>query len=493
MNKVQEILDFDLKMRNCIPNDSDLYDLSELNIGNMYNELPILKTNEFLNKPKICLDFEEFKNRFYKKYPILKYFNYENLVIAGSSVANTLIDYNETGYSNRSDIDFFIYGLDEIDAFKRLKLWLSDLGKHALHDYERNIHKKVDDSQKNPDPRNHKTIHDFPNFSESKYFNIVRNNYTITVNYGMENYQIVFRLYNNISQILHGFDLGSSSVAFNGERLFFTKLGKFCFENMCNIVDTTKRSTTYEHRLAKYYKRSFNIVLPSLDIKKLRTNYFKYNLPEVCELPFLKFKYHKLIGNEIVDCTIIEDFDKEKKKVKKSDYKLDLTAGEIDSCYELSFELTRRNLFEILKKIRGFETNDFYYHAITVVEPKKIKDIISTPPLIDKNIIVRIYNVLFNKSMNQNKLNISSIRKYITEDSIENIIGEIMNNDDLYLKNLKERQMKVVFDKIDELENRNWKIINWVKQNPGTQICGSYNPIIEDESKWYGDYYLEKK
>jgi len=36
---------------------------------------------------------------------------------------------------------------------------------------------------------------------------------------------------------------------------------------MVNVVDTTRRSTTYERRLHKYLKRGFSIAIPKLDIK----------------------------------------------------------------------------------------------------------------------------------------------------------------------------------------------------------------------------------
>jgi len=31
--------------------------------------------------------------------------------------------------------------------------------------------------------------------------------------------------------------------------------------------------------------------------------------------------------------------------------------------------------------------------------------------------------------------------------------------------------------------------IAWVTENPTTQLTSSYNPIMEDAEKWYGNYY----
>ena len=112
------------------------------------------------------------------------------------------------------------------------------------------------------------------------------------------------RLYKTASEILHGFDLGSSAVGYDGDNIYFTTLGKFCHEFSCNIIDTTRRSTTYEQRLAKYFNRGFNIVLPKFDITKLRTIYFKYDKSEICELPYFTFGYDAIIGNKIT----VDDF-----------------------------------------------------------------------------------------------------------------------------------------------------------------------------------------
>jgi hypothetical protein len=35
------------------------------------------------------------------------------------------------------------------------------------------------------------------------------------------------------------------------------------------------------------------------------------------------------------------------------------------------------------------------------------------------------------------------------------------------------------------------KVIPWKTQNPGDQLVGSFNPIIEDPKKWYMSYYID--
>src|SRR5690606_20981381 len=79
--------------------------------------------------------------------------------------------------------------------------------------------------------------------------------------------QIIYRLYTSKSEILHGFDIGSSAVGYDGKYVYFTSLSKFAYEYGCNIVDISRRSTTYEQRLIKYLKRGFKIILPDLCTK----------------------------------------------------------------------------------------------------------------------------------------------------------------------------------------------------------------------------------
>ncbi len=143
---------------------------------------------------------------------------------------------------------------------------------------------------------------------------LARNNNMIFIDIGNYKFQIILRLYNTISEILHGFDLGSCAVGFDGTTVFLTTLGKFCYEHMCNIVDVSKKSESYEARLEKYFSRGFNIILSKLNTDILKRTYFKYGLSEVCATPHFIFSYTNIIGNKI---TISKFYNKQK---VESDY-----------------------------------------------------------------------------------------------------------------------------------------------------------------------------
>lgn len=78
--------------------------------------------------------------------------------------------------------------------------------------------------------------------------------------------QIILRAYPTVSSILHGFDVPSCSVAYDGWIANMTRLAAFAHTFRANIVVPEYRSTTYESRLLKYFDRGYALVMPHLDL-----------------------------------------------------------------------------------------------------------------------------------------------------------------------------------------------------------------------------------
>jgi hypothetical protein len=98
---------------------------------------------------------------------------------------------------------------------------------------------------------------------------ITRNQHVVTF-YSVDQtvytkYQFILRVYPSLESILGGFDLGPSMVAYDGKRILATEFGAWSFMSAMIIVDTSRRSTTYERRLNKYL-RYCNVIFPGLDI-----------------------------------------------------------------------------------------------------------------------------------------------------------------------------------------------------------------------------------
>jgi hypothetical protein len=103
---------------------------------------------------------------------------------------------------------------------------------------------------------------------------LVRSDHAITVHLcrkpgddEVQTYQFVLRAYPSAAHVLGGFDIQPAAVCYDGKRITGTEFG---FWSACVgvvVVDTTRRSTTYERRLKKYSERCM-VVLPGLDINK---------------------------------------------------------------------------------------------------------------------------------------------------------------------------------------------------------------------------------
>jgi hypothetical protein len=76
-------------------------------------------------------------------------------------------------------------------------------------------------------------------------------------------YQFIHRVYPNIGSVLGGFDLGPAMIAYTGRKIVATELGAWSALAKTIIVDTSRRSTSFEHRLTKY-AQFCHVVFPGL-------------------------------------------------------------------------------------------------------------------------------------------------------------------------------------------------------------------------------------
>ncbi|KAJ7062801.1 ankyrin repeat protein [Mycena amicta] len=85
----------------------------------------------------------------------------------------------------------------------------------------------------------------------------VRTKHTISIHsqYPYRSVQIVLRLYSSPAEILAGFDIDAPCVLYNGSRVYANPRALVAMMRQCNTVDMSRRSPSYEVRLAKY-KRS---------------------------------------------------------------------------------------------------------------------------------------------------------------------------------------------------------------------------------------------
>jgi hypothetical protein len=86
----------------------------------------------------------------------------------------------------------------------------------------------------------------------------------VLAQYPYRSVQIVLRLYSSPAEILAGFDVDAPCCAFDGDRVWANPRAIVSMMRQSNTVDMTRRSPSYEVRLAKYSSRGFEVYIPGL-------------------------------------------------------------------------------------------------------------------------------------------------------------------------------------------------------------------------------------
>ena len=121
---------------------------------------------------------------------------------------------------------------------------------------------------------------------------------TIVSQYPYRHIQIVIRLYKSPSEVLTGFDVDPCAVGFNGQDVVCTRRAAASILTRVMTVDMSRRSPSYESRLAKYAERGYEIRVPSLDRRKID--------PQLYERSFEKTQgLGKCVERIILSCSVI--------------------------------------------------------------------------------------------------------------------------------------------------------------------------------------------
>jgi len=434
----------DIEIRNKGTINEKLYSLEDLDPKIWDFSLPtfVINKNKINNLMKNDKEFIDEFIKFYKKHfeeKILSFFLNlpEHFLIAGGFIVDVLKKTNI--YERQNDIDIFIYDLNKEEAEEKINEFIKYLSN----------------------------IINEPEYSIPKVY-IVRSSNVISLLFGKKKIQFILRLYKSINEILYSFDIGASSVGFDGKHLYMTHLSKLCYELNCNIVDTTKLSPSYEYRLVKYAKRkNFNIIFPYLNIKKVDK--------KTLEIHDIKIEYLKTDGNKIYgiisssDNTIKNSYDDyipsyinyldlimkfsirniilNKKayiytKYKFGDdvfkYKLDISKNDVKYFY---FDMIPKNMFNII-----FSEYELYNKKLSNIEILNIK-----------MYLILMLNTNYRKN------------KYFEISNVEEMTNKLLEKefDQEKLKQFMEEQIEIGYSKIlsfprknaSKLDNRkSWKI-----------------------------------
>ncbi|KAF8179252.1 hypothetical protein K438DRAFT_1422905, partial [Mycena galopus ATCC 62051] len=102
--------------------------------------------------------------------------------------------------------------------------------------------------------------------SASAEFTCVRTKHTVSIHSQSPHrtIQIVLRLYSSPAEILAGFDIDAACCAYDGDRIYANPRAIVAMMRQCNTIDISRRSPSYEARLAKYSGRRFEVYVPEL-------------------------------------------------------------------------------------------------------------------------------------------------------------------------------------------------------------------------------------
>jgi hypothetical protein len=182
--------------------------------------------------------------------------DWSNVVAAGSSVLTPLLpvpkeyagskrelrQYYHDIFTPASDIDLFLYGLTEEEALEKIK----------------QIERSIKDSI----------------MTETTTIRM-KNAITIASKYPNRHVQIVLRIYKSLSEILTGFDVDCSCVAYDGKQVYGSPRAIVSLITQINRIDLSRRSPSYESRLSKYARRGFEIHWPDLDRSRIDPTIFE--------------------------------------------------------------------------------------------------------------------------------------------------------------------------------------------------------------------------
>ncbi|RMZ83060.1 hypothetical protein DV738_g1336, partial [Chaetothyriales sp. CBS 135597] len=364
--------------------------------------------------------------------------DWSNVIAAGSSVVTALLPvnapHNESKRALRnyyheilapaSDVDLFLYGLNEEQAIEKIK----------------QIETHVRDSI----------------LSETTTIR-TKNAITIVSEYPTRHIQIVLRLYKTKSEILTGFDVDCACVAYDGKQVWASPRALTAFMTQVNTIDLTRRSPSYENRLAKYSHRGFEVFWPALDRSRID--------PTIYERSFARVKgLARLLVLEKLPHPADRDNYLAKRRLERGRAPLPWNARHR---HQLPGNVKDKQPEDIAEWVEEDEVSS--YHTFTIPYGPKY-----TAKKIEKLLFTK--DLLLNAEWNKPKDREANLHRHPAFfGRVEDVIGDCCGfcpkpESDEDLKALEEEGARYISGNI-----------SFLKDDPGRQEIGSFNPITDED------------
>ncbi|KAJ4358642.1 uncharacterized protein N0V89_003226 [Didymosphaeria variabile] len=362
--------------------------------------------------------------------------DWSNVVAAGSSVVTCLLPvpdqaskskkalrqyYHET-IAPASDVDLFIYGLNEEEAVKKII----------------EIEQRIKDSI----------------LTETTTIR-TKNAITIASQYPTRHIQIVLRIYKSISEILTGFDVDCSCAAYDGKQVWAAPRALTAYMTQANTVDLTRRSPSYESRLSKYSHRGFEVYWPLLERSRVDPTIFERNFTRTVGLARLLVLERLPTKSERE--AYMDERRRERGRPSINRYRNFALRDNIKDRYE----------DEVAEWVEQEDVSD--YHTFTIpygpkYHAKKIEKLLYTKDL------------LLNSEWNKPKDREVNLHRHpaffgYAEDVISDCCGFCPEPVTPEEHDVAEEEAKIYVS----------GKISFIEDNPGRQAIGSFNPITDDD------------
>ncbi|KAK4502688.1 hypothetical protein PRZ48_006114 [Zasmidium cellare] len=364
--------------------------------------------------------------------------DWSNVVAAGSSVVTSLLAVPEKhGGSKRalrsyyheqlapaSDVDLFIYGLTEEQAKEKIK------------QIEQNIRDAI--------------------LVETTTIR-TKNAITIASQYPTRHVQVVLRIYKSISEILTGFDVDCACAAYDGQQVYASPRALTAYMTQINTIDLTRRSPSYESRLSKYARRGFEVYWPNLDRSRVDPTIFERSFGRTEGLARL------LILEKLPKSTDREAYldqrraERGRPAVNRWRMRARMIRGNIKNDYE----------DEVAEWVDEEEVSD--YHTFTIpygpkFHARKIEKLLYTKDL--------LLNAEWNKPKDR-EVNLHRHPAFFgrTDDVFHDCCGYCPSPATPEEKEAAEQESKIYVS----------GGISFIKDDPGRQTIGSFNPLSADD------------
>ncbi|EOD46043.1 putative ankyrin repeat protein [Neofusicoccum parvum UCRNP2] len=365
--------------------------------------------------------------------------DWSNVVAAGSSVVTSLLPVPEKYSGSKralrqyyheviapaSDVDLFIYGLSEEQAIEKIK----------------SIEKKVKDSI----------------LAETT---TIRTKHAITIasQYPTRHVQIVLRIYKSLAEILTGFDVDCSCAAYTGSQVYASPRALAAYMTQTNTIDLTRRSPSYENRLSKYSHRGFEVHWPQLDRSKIDPTIFERNFGRTLGLARL------LVLEKLPNSSDRDDYmdQRRRERGRPAINRWARTAGRF-----LKGNIKDKYEDEVAEWVEEDEVAD--YHTFTVpygekFHARKIEKLLYTKDL--------LLNAEWNKPKDR-EVNLHRHPAFFgdAEDVFYDCCGYCPKPETPEEEEVAEEESKIYVS----------GKISFIKDDPGRQTIGSFNPLTDDD------------